>query len=525
MQPLVATLTSALVACAWLACSGGGGRARERPAAAAAPTRPPGAAAEAPPAPIRAESVVPAAALAGDLVILRRAFEALHPGLLRYNTRAELAAHFAALAAELGRDRPLTEAFLALSRFTAQLRCGHSYPSFYNQSEAIAAALFQAPRLPVLFRWIDGAMVITRSLRGDPRLPRGTVIERIDGHASGAILAALLPLVRADGHNDGKRVSLLNVGGSERFESFDIYYPMVFPWRGSDVRLDVRRPDGTRETVAAPLLSFSEREAAVPPPPESDPAAPLWTFRWLDERTGYLKMPTWVAYKTKWPWERELHATMGQLAARRARSLIVDLRGNEGGNDVGDVIVAHLVARPLALAAYERRVRYRTVPEDLRRHLDTWDPSFFDWGRDAEPLADGWFRLRSEGGATARVIEPVGPRFRGEVYVLIDADNSSATFQFAELVQREHLATLIGEPTGGSLRGINGGAFFFLRLPGSGLEVDLPLIGSFPPGSAADLARVPDRGVMPDWLVRTTAADIAAGRDPQLERARRGRRR
>ena len=45
--------------------------------------------------------------------------------------------------------------------------------------------------------------------------------------------------------------------------------------------------------------------------------------------------------------------------------------------------------------------------------------------------------------------------------VLVNAANSSATFQFAKLVKDNQLGTLVGQPTGGNQRGINGGAFFF----------------------------------------------------------------
>ena len=67
--------------------------------------------------------------------------------------------------------------------------------------------------------------------------------------------------------------------------------------------------------------------------------------------------------------------------------------------------------------------------------------------------------------------------------------------------------------TGGNQRGINGGAFFFVRLPASGIEFDLPLIGYFPPGLP------PDAGLYPDVLVPRRPADIAAGRDAQMDAA------
>ena len=48
---------------------------------------------------------------------------------------------------------------------------------------------------------------------------------------------------------------------------------------------------------------------------------------------------------------------------------------------------------------------------------------------------------------------------------------------------------MVGQVTGGNLRGINGGAFFFLNLPNSRLEIDLPLIGQFPTHIADPLLR------------------------------------
>ena len=96
--------------------------------------------------------------------------------------------------------------------------------------------------------------------------------------------------------------------------------------------------------------------------------------------------------------------------------------------------------------------------------------------------------------------------------VLTSSTNSSATFRFARLVREHGLGRTIGGATGGNQRGINGGAFFFVRLPGTGLEVDLPLIGYYPRGPLR-----PDAGLEPDILVSETIEDITEGRDRALE--------
>ncbi|MCU0245269.1 MAG: S41 family peptidase, partial [Bryobacter sp.] len=162
-----------------------------------------------------------------------------------------------------------------------------------------------------------------------------------------------------------------------------------------------------------------------------------------------------------------------------------------------------------------RLVRYRSVPQDLRPVLDTWDRSFFDWGETAIPAEQGFYLLkRYDNDAAGSVIRPTAPRFAGRVWVIVGPANSSATFEFARAIKLHQLGTLVGQTTGGNRRGITGGAFFFLRLPKSGIELDVPLIGQFAQSPQ------PDSGIEPDIRVLPTIADIAAGRDSELEAVR-----
>lgn len=459
---------------------------------------------------------LPAAGLRADVAILRRAYEALHPGLYRYQTKAEMDRRFAGLEAEFGRDRTLAETYLALSVFLATVRCGHTYANFFNQRPAVQDALLKGGRVPFYFRWVDGRMVVTRDFTPGRRLAPGTEVLAVDGVPARAILARLLTVARADGGNDAKRVSYLEVAGRSRFEAFDVYLPLFFPARGETRTFTVRAPGAARrERVELPLLSYEERAAAVGGgAPAGDPSRPLWQVEHLDPETAYLRMPGWALYNSKWDWQGFLEGAMDELVRRATPNLVIDLRGNEGGLDVGDHFLARLIERELPRDAAPQFVSYRAAPADLVPYLDTWDKSFLDWGAAAVPDGARRFRLVREKRGDAAVIAPRGPRYRGRVYVLIDAANSSATFAFAQKVKRARLATLVGQTTGGNQRGINGGAFFFLRLPNSGLEVDLPLIASFPERP------LPDGGIEPDVFVRPRVSDIAAGVDTELEAVR-----
>ena len=472
--------------------------------------------------------VIPAADLQTDFAILRQAYETLHPGLYRYSTKREMDRKFDVLRREFQHDLTLQEAFLAFSRFSAQVRCGHTQTNPFNQKKAILTALFQGQnRVPFYFRWLDGQMIVTRDFTGTQQLPAGTEVLSINGTPAREILSRLMSISRADGSNDAKRIANLEVTGDSIYETFDLYFPMFFPLKDRGLTLRARRPgDKTPQPLTVVALTDQERIAPIEAREASRNGGDQALFDWnyLEDGSAYLRMYSWALYNSEWDWKTWLNQHLDEAAERSAPALILDLRGNEGGNDVGNEILKHLIDADLRLATLHRLVRYREVPAALAPYLDTWDPSFKNWGASAVELDHPWttapaahfFALKryDDDAAGGDVIRPAGKRFQGKVFVLIDAANSSATFQFAQIMQQNHLGTLIGQPTGGNLRGINGGAFFFLRLPKSGIELDLPLIGTFPTSAQAD------RGLTPDIPVTTTIDDIVAGRDPELAKVR-----
>lgn len=447
---------------------------------------------------------------ARDMQRLRDWLTELHPGLYRYQSPLQFEQRLRSLERKWESAGTLETRFLALSRFTAAIRCGHTFANPNNQSDAIIARLVEGKRLlPLHFRWLGERTVVT----GDPwdtGIAKGAELLAIDGVPAPRMLAALLPYVRSDGHNVAKQRSLLSVEGNDRFETFDLFYPLLFAGEGR-FRLLLRDGAGRRYERLVEPVSRAERLAKAPPSLDRSGAQPWWTF----ERRGgvaVLTMPNWAIYQTKWQWRPWLQARFDEMAHLGNRGLVIDLRGNEGGIDIGDEIVAHLIDAPLAPFRFRRLARFRAVPERLREGLKTWDKSFFALGEKGRQVDGRFVELPAPDDGPSATVMPRGPRFAGKVVVLTDPSNSSATNQFAARVQEKKLATLVGGETGGNQRGINGGAFFFATLLESGLEFDLPLVATIPPQP------MPDRGIVPDILVASTPADIASGRDPVLEK-------
>jgi hypothetical protein len=435
--------------------------------------------------------------------------------LYRYQTPADFHQRWLRFSRTWQTATALEPRTLALAGLLGAIRCGHTHINPYNLSKATRARLFEGKALlPFRFRWLGERMVIT----GDPHsvgLAPGTQVLAIDERPAAALLRSLLPLARADGSNDAKRRALMGIRGQAEWEEFDLFQPLLQPL-GPTADLAVMLPDGRKRTIKVPTV---DRRARVQARSQASSQAsskgndqPQWTLTRRGS-VAVLTMDNWALYNSKWDWKRWLNERFSEIVADGTRGLVIDLRANEGGEDCGDLVLAHLTQRVIPAEAIRRLVRFRDVPMTLRKPLDTWDPSFFGLGKDAVTAPGGYYRLPAADSGGSDPVAPLAPRFTGKVVILTSPTNSSATFQFAQRARDAGLATLVGEPTGGNLRGINGGAYFFVRLPDSGLEFDLPLIGYFPE------SKRPDAGLVPDVLVPVSAAAIADGRDEAFERA------
>ena len=441
-----------------------------------------------------------------DIDIVRRTLS-LHPGLLRYQTLRQVEGRLKILERDYAGSGSREQQFLALSAFTATIRCGHSQCNPYNQKKTVVQALFERPtRLPFEFDWIDGRMVMLADRSGHG-LARGTQIKSINGEATSHLLRRLLPYARADGSNDAKRVAQMAMHNIERFETFDIYQGLIRPPANGLYRIEYNAPDGRAGRIEMTALTPEARRVTRHTVETDGTSEPFWTWE-MKDGVAILTMPSWVMYNSRWDWESWLTERLNSLTG--ARGLIIDLRDNEGGNECGNAILARLSGSDIRFTGYRQLVRYRRTPKELDPYLDTWDQSFRTIGEKARDIGNGFYELGMEDSDT---IAAVGPRLTLPVAALIGPVCSSATFSFARRAQESGLVRLFGEPSGGNLRGINGNGYFFVRLPGSGLEFDMPIIGNF-----AQTPQ-PDRGVLPDVVVKQTIADIAADHDPCMAAA------
>lgn len=452
--------------------------------------------------------------LQADFKIAQKALVTLHPGLERYNSRSETDKTFKHFETLFQKEWSHREVYWLYSKLLATIRCGHTYANFSNQNLLIKKLVFNQPdKLPFCFRILDKKVIVTHNLSDNEQFIKGTEITAINQIPVGEILDSLLTVVKADGYNDAKRLNDLELSGLGKFESFDVYFPLFFPPVNGQFKITALQPaDGNTPFVeSVPAISRDNRKKLLLEKYQlkESPLDEYWKFEILDAQTAYLRSGTFVTWQMKMDWQDFLKNSFAEIKARNIQNLILDIRGNEGGND--DVIlelVKYLASKDLTFEKSQTLVRYTAVPDDLLPFLSSWDNDFKDLSGKTSPTGQGFFELKNKGNLTSLAAQKKS--FKGKTIVLMNAANSSATFLLVKILKDNQLATLAGQTTGGSQRGLNGGQTAFLRLPNSGIELDIPLYGTFFEGK-------PAKGIEPDILILPNKADIISDTDTELE--------
>jgi C-terminal processing protease CtpA/Prc len=457
-----------------------------------------------------------------EVALIKSAWTALHPGLLRYNSQVQIDEYFSILEKEVSKPISKQDYFILLSQLAAKIKCGHTYLNPWNQSDETRRTCFSNICIPFLFKVINRKFIITHNLSENKTIKAGDEIVSINGIKVNRIIDSLLSVSRADGDNGlAKKLDNINIVvnaiDSTNFSFFDIYFPLFFKnnFNVDKYALEIK-PYKKKiiNTTVKSLTKALRHEKYVSLFGEIPIQEKNWEYKILQPHIAYLRIGDFDTWEWQSDYTKYLDSVFTSMNAMHLPNLIIDIRGNEGGDDDARTeVLSYIADKPFGCETLTRRLyKYLVIPDTLLPYLKTWDPEFKAPRSEKEYALNGNYYEKID--TLKKPCQPNLPknnRFKGNVYLITNPTNSSTTFTMADIFKIYQFGTIVGEPTGGTKQGLNGGQFFFLELPFSKFEIDLPIMYGAPSGHRADEA------IMPDFLITTQQSDIYYNRDPQIE--------
>ncbi len=456
--------------------------------------------------------------LLADFELIKTMVLDVHPGTYRYNTEKQISQALEELKSKFSQPLSTGEAYLAISKLTAQLKCDHTKAGFNNQNKVINSIIhYQKDKVPFTFRWIDNQMIVTHNASENKQLRKGTAIKCINGHPVEKIKKEILLYVGADGATDGNRSYKTEVNGYDfRYNAFDIFFPLLYPLNQNTIHLEIQ--DYFTKEISDIKVALLTREERAKILSERYPDFPnsrddLWKFEILKDSIGLLTINSfglngWKAMTLDY--KQFLAETFAKIKTKSIHHLIIDIRENTGGADEMSIaLFSYLPTNPTYFKR-EGRTRYLTFPETLKPYIQTWgdNPWYFNLNPEKKEPSNGYYLFKENIESTKKSKNEI---FNGQVYLLISAANTSLSFYTAYRFALQQTGTTIGQETGGNLNDINGGQILFLELPNSTIEIDFPVMGNF------TIDPQPDTGVKPNVEVKVQRSHIANKKDPEIE--------
>jgi Peptidase family S41 len=207
-----------------------------------------------------------------------------------------------------------------------------------------------------------------------------------------------------------------------------------------------------------------------------------------------------------------LAASFQQIRREDIEDLVIDLRGNDGGDNLGIPLFSYLTDRPF-LFSDSAEAASQTFPLlHQYSHLDT------DFSKEFEQhlvaAASGRFKVEGDDDLAPPIQQPQKESYAGRLWVLIDGEVFSGTAQFCSLVRSHHRGVFVGEETGGGYHGNSSGEEAVITLPASQLRILVPLVRYEMAASDPADAR---RGIIPDYPFQMTVQRLMDKKDAELE--------
>lgn len=408
-------------------------------------------------------------ALRTDFLLLRDTLQKIHPGIYRYKSKATVNKTFDSCFAAITDSMTVTDFYALTSFFVASIEDGHTNCRLPKQS--LVDFVNKEKVFPALLMFIHNrAFIFCCNQHSD--LKEAELLS-IDSNSLSDIVTKLFNYIPSDGSIQSRK-------NWELPDNFPLLYRIIYG--AKDIfHITYKTKDGVVKTTTlkADFIKNVVCGNPFPKPPQ---------YLNLDYKQGKVAVLTIKTFfdgylqQSGENFRSFLDSAFRDLNRKKAERLLIDLRGNQGGNDGNGILLySYLVQKPFQYYASQN-----TVTKNFR-------------------VSDH---------PNLGVQQPNENAFKGKVYFLIDGRSFSAAAEIASVAKSNNRGLFFGEETGGGYYGNTSGDEPTVTLPHSHITCRIPMVKY---SMAVKKTVYKDRGVLPDFPVSVSINDLIENKDGQLE--------
>ncbi|HYG50145.1 MAG TPA: S41 family peptidase, partial [Flavobacteriales bacterium] len=439
---------------------------------------------------------IPAKQLKKDLTILKQSLEEAHQGLYTYNTKAEINTLFKQAESKLDRALTPLEFYRIIDPLVVAVKDGHTRVSFPDQPASVKN------HLPLSFIILENKLYLYKSLVPAYTNWVGKEVESISGQSAATLIKATETYFSSDGSNiTNKHYQARNpykfscllttlLGRQEKFE-------LVVKNESAPVNISGITVDSLK------ILRKAEPEKL-----------PIEFTLLKDKSTAIITCRSFAGdafERYNIDMRTFLTNAMKQVKDNNIQNLILDVRGNGGGQDV--------LGRMLFSCFVQNEFRYYQSLTVAKNNFKLFD--YVEGGVKAMPAnyatknKQGTWDVSAESNGNVGIHKPFENGFTGQLYVLIDGGCFSTTSEMLSHLHAYTKAVFVGQESGGNYYTNNSGLVAGVTLPNSHVVVNVPMLKYVM--AVPDKYSPKDRGIVPNHEVVPGIDDLVKGKDVVLE--------
>ena len=427
-----------------------------------------------------------------DLRIFREGLERFHPEMYRYTDRTTFEKHFSSIESSIKSPMSQRDFYKLLRPVLADLKDGHV--KWIVQGKDQHYGFFEENLFPLSLYFGQGKVKVLGHFGGE-KIPVLAEVKSINGEPVESIREKLLSgLTYGDGESPGGKYYQLN-------RLFSAYYSTEYGVSDSytvELTTNGKTSKWEGKGVSKDQIEAASKEADEP-----------FTFKMTNGWTGIMKINRFFTYKGEPDFKQFLKNSFESLENEGITNLILDLRGNEGGNEKFGIELY----KYLAFEEFEYYDFVTTKPNQ-KVDFENYTSKVFRFANSFSKEKEGVYKFTL---APSKTEKPHKNAFAGNLIILIDGQSFSVTTEFASRVKSDGRATFLGQETAGGAEVNSSGFFTIITLPHSKIDLGVPRLGFHMAGLDPKMDK--SRGIIPDEILAPTAEDLLSGKDPVMERA------